>query len=75
MNAPLIQPLYGEVQHGTWSLLYGRQRENLTGKAAELYLKSLDQMSALTEMAIPRVDLMTKQLQWRQVGLWPLCQD
>ena len=63
MNAPLIQPLYDDVQHGTWALLYGRQRENLTGKAAQLYLESLDQMSALTALELPRVDLMAEQLQ------------
>ncbi|MDB4787479.1 phenylalanine-4-hydroxylase [Flavobacteriales bacterium] len=62
MNAPLIQPLYDEVQHGTWALLYCRQRQNLDDKAAHLYLESLDEMSALTEAAIPRVDLMSEQL-------------
>ncbi len=62
MNAPLIQPLYDEVQHGTWSLLYQRQRENLEDKAARLYLDALDRMDALTEPTIPRVDEMSAQL-------------
>lgn len=62
MNSPLIQPLYDEVQHGTWSLLYQRQRENLEDKAARLYLDALDRMDALTEPTIPRVDEMSAQL-------------
>ena len=51
MNAPLIQPLYDEVQHGTWSTLYRRQRENLEGKGARLYLDALDRMEAPSEAA------------------------
>ena len=62
MNSPLIQPLYDEVQHGTWSLLYQRQRENFEDKAARLYLDALDRMDALTEPTIPRVDEMSAQL-------------
>ena len=62
MNAPLIQPLYNEVQHGTWSTLYRRQRENLEGKGARLYLDALDRMEALSEAAIPRVDQMSAAL-------------
>lgn len=63
MNAPLIQPLYDEVQHGTWSLLYRRQRENLADKAARLYLDALDGMESLTEPTIPRVEVMSAQLE------------
>ena len=62
MNAPLIQPLYDEVQHGTWSLLYRRQRENLEDKGAQLYLQALDRMASLTEEEIPRVDAMSAEL-------------
>ena len=54
--------MYDEVQHGTWSLLYQRQRENLEDKAARLYLDALDRMDALTEPTIPRVDEMSAQL-------------
>ena len=47
MNAPLVQPLYDEVQHGTWSTLYRRQRENLEDRGARLYLNALDRMESL----------------------------
>jgi len=63
MNAPLIQPLYDEVQHGTWSLLYRRQRENLEAKGARLYIDALDSMESLTEETIPRVDAMSAELE------------
>ena len=63
MNAPLIQPLYDEVQHGTWSLLYRRQRENLEAKGARLYIDALDRMESLTEETIPRVDAMSAELE------------
>ncbi|MBL6619508.1 MAG: phenylalanine-4-hydroxylase [Flavobacteriales bacterium] len=62
MNAPLIQPLYDEVQHGTWSTLYRRQRENLEDKGARLYLEALDRMESLTEATIPLVDQMSSEL-------------
>lgn len=63
MNAPLIQPLYNEVQHGTWSTLYRRQRNALEDKGARLYLDALDRMSSLTEATIPRVEEMSAELQ------------
>ena len=63
MNAPLIQPVYNKIQHGTWSTLYRRQRENLEDKGARLYLDALDRMEVLTEAAIPRVDGMSAALQ------------
>jgi phenylalanine-4-hydroxylase len=63
MNAPLIQPLYNEVQHGTWSTLYRRQRDNLEDKGARLYLGALDRMEVLTEEEIPKVDRMSAALQ------------
>ena len=62
MNAPLVQPLYDEVQHGTWSTLYRRQRENLEDRGARMYLNALDRMESLTESTIPRVDQMSAAL-------------
>lgn len=62
MNAPLVQPLYDEVQHGTWSTLYCRQRENLEDKGAQLYLDALDRMDSLTEATIPHVEAMSAEL-------------
>ena len=54
MNAPLIQPLYNEVQHGTWSTLYRRQRENLEDKGARLYLDALDEMEDVAALTAPK---------------------
>jgi phenylalanine-4-hydroxylase len=70
MNAPLIQPLYNEVQHGTWSTLYRRQRNVLEDKGARLYLDALDRMTSLTEATIPRVEEMSTELQ--QATGWEL---
>lgn len=70
MNAPLIQPQYDPVQHGTWSTLYRRQRDTLEGKGARLYLEALDGMPSLSESAIPRVDEMSAALQ--QATGWEL---
>ena len=75
MNAPLIQPLYDEVQHGTWSLLYRRQRENLEAKGARLYIDALDRMESLTEETIPRVDAMSAELERTTGWVWSSSRD
>ena len=63
MSEPVLtQSQYSDERHETWQFLYERQRDNLSGKASDIFLDGLNSMESLTSATIPRVDAMAAQL-------------